>query len=211
MYQQINLYQPIFRHQRQVFSAATLLQAAAVVAVALLVIYGYGRWQLAGLETQATRLEAREKAFTLQLGRVDPSAGRERRKQVEAEVAKLNAELATQQELADVLAKRPLGTREGFSPYLAALGRRHSEGLWLTEVRINGATGAMELAGHSVRADLVPEYLKRLGAEQALTGQRFDHLKIERSDQIGAGAEVAFRVSSRAVGEVDQPGRRPSP
>ena len=36
MYQQINLYQPIFRKQRQIFSAVTMLQALGVVAVALL-------------------------------------------------------------------------------------------------------------------------------------------------------------------------------
>ena len=36
MYQQINLYQPIFRKQRQIFSAVTMFQAIGVVAAALL-------------------------------------------------------------------------------------------------------------------------------------------------------------------------------
>jgi len=37
MYQQINLYQPIFRKQRQIFSATTLAQVLGIVTVALLV------------------------------------------------------------------------------------------------------------------------------------------------------------------------------
>jgi hypothetical protein len=42
IYQQVNLYQPIFKRQRHIFSALTMLQSAAVVIVALLTIYGYG-------------------------------------------------------------------------------------------------------------------------------------------------------------------------
>ena len=52
MYQQINLYQPIFRKQRQIFSATTLAQVLGVVAAALLLLYGYGLLQVRGLEGQ---------------------------------------------------------------------------------------------------------------------------------------------------------------
>jgi hypothetical protein len=196
MYQQINLYQPIFRKQPQVFSAAAMLQAAAVVIVALAAVYGYGRWQLARLEAEVVQLEGQEKAFAAQLARIDPSAGAARRKAVEDEIANLNAALLAQQKLIDVLRAQPLAMTNGFSPYLAALGRQHVNGLWLTELDVNGATGTMELAGQTVRAELVPEYLQRLGNEAALAGQRFDRLRIERNEQ---SERVAFRVSSRTV------------
>ncbi len=42
----------------------------------------------------------------------------------------------------------------------------------------------------------MPAYLQSLGAETALTGQRFDRLEIERDKD---GAEISFHVTSRKV------------
>jgi len=196
IYQQINLYQPIFRKQRQVFSAATMAQTAALVAVVLLGLYVFGRFQVAALEAEGVQLEAREKALTAQLGRIDPKTGAGRRAEVEQDIKKLNATLLEQQRLIDVLRDQPLGTTEGFSGYLAALGRQHTAELWLTDLTINGATRAIDLGGRSVRAELVPLYLQHLGRETALAGQRFDRLDIERDED---KPEVAFHVTSRNV------------
>ena len=67
MTQQVNLYQPIFRKQRKVFSAVTIAQAAAVFIVGLLLIYGYGRWQLAALGADIDALELQRNAAMLHL------------------------------------------------------------------------------------------------------------------------------------------------
>jgi hypothetical protein len=196
IYQQVNLYQPIFRKQRQVFSARTMAQAILVVAAALLAIYAYGIWELSGLDAEVVQLEGREKAFAAQLGRIDPNLGANRRAEVDQEIKSLSATLNDQQRLIDVLRDQPLGTTQGFSSYLAALGRQHTPLLWLTSLTINGATRAVDLGGRSVRAELVPEYLQHLGAETALAGQRFDRLDIERDKD---GTEIEFHVKSRKV------------
>ncbi len=196
MYQQINLYQPIFRKQRQIFSATTLVQGVGIVAAALLAIYGYGLLQVRGLEGEVVQLEGREKALTTQIARIDPAQNQHRRTEVDEELKKLNATLVTQQRLIDVLRERPLGSQRGFSGYLAALGREHTAELWLTQFAINGSTGALEIAGRSTRPELVPEYLQRLGHEQALTGQRFDALEIARDADNG---EAVFHATSQAA------------
>jgi hypothetical protein len=196
MYQQINLYQPIFRKQRQIFSATTLAQAIGIVVAALLAIYAYGLVQVRGLETQVVQLEGREKALTTQLARIDPGQSQHRRAEVEQELKRLNATLVAQQRLIEVLRKQPLGNTTGFSPYLAALGRQRTPELWLTQFAINGGTGALELAGRSTRPEIVPEYLQRLGRETALTGQRFDALAIERDKSTG---EAVFTATSQAA------------
>jgi hypothetical protein len=196
VYQQVNLYQPIFRRQRQVFSATAMLQACAVVTLALLVIYAYGFWQVKGLEAEAVQLEGREKTYAAQLARLDPTSSQQRRQDVEQQLAELNAQLVEQQRLIEVLRKQALGDTAGFSSYLTALARRHKQGLWLTEVRIHGAARSLDLIGKTVRPDLVPEYLLDLGKEEALAGQKFDVLEIERSED---NTEVSFRVSSRPV------------
>ena len=196
MYQQVNLYQPIFRKQRQIFSATTLAQSLGVVVAALLAIYGYGLLQVRGLEGEVVQLEGLEKALTMQIARIDPAQSQHRRAEMEEELKKLNSTLVTQQRLIDVLRERPLGLQAGFSGYLAALGRERTPELWLTEFAINGSTGALELAGRSTRPELVPEYLQRLGHEKALTGQRFDALEIEHDAKNG---EAVFRATSQAA------------
>jgi Tfp pilus assembly protein PilN len=196
IYQQVNLYQPIFRKQRQIFSAITMLQVAAVVAVALLGFYFLGLWRVAELEAEVARLERAEMGLMTRLASIDPSLTANRRAEVDRELKTLNATLNDQQQLVDVLKDHPLGTTEGFSGFLAALGRQHTPQLWLTDFAINGGTRALELGGRSTRAELVPEYLQRLGSEPALAGQRFNRLEIELDDE---SAEVTFRARSKAA------------
>ena len=196
MYQQVNLYQPIFRKQRQIFSAATMGQAVGVVAAALLAIYAYGLVKVSSLEAAVVQLESREQALTTQLARIDPSVSARRREELEMEVRRLNATLADQQHLIDVLREQPLGRTEGFSGYLAALARQRTPELWLTALTVNGGNGAIELVGRRLTPERVPEYMQRLGAETALAGQRFDQFEIERD---GENGEATFRATSRAA------------
>jgi hypothetical protein len=196
IYQQVNLYQPIFRRQRQIFSAATMLQSAAVVVVALLTIYFYGVWQVGLLQAQVLELEGRERAYSARLARLDPSENTNRRQEVERELERLNSTLLAQQRLIDILRDQPLGSTAGFSAELAALGRRHSSGLWLTELRINGGTDSIELVGRTSDPGMIPAYLLRLGEEDALAGKRFDRFEIERTED---SSELTFRVSSKAM------------
>jgi hypothetical protein len=196
MYQQINLYQPIFRKQRQVFSATTLLQALGLVTAALLVIYGYGLVTVRSLEAEVAQLETREQALTMQLARIDPELGRGQREQIERELGRLSSKLLEQQQLVEVLREQPLGSTAGFSGYLAAIGRQREPALWLTGIAINGSTGAIELAGRSLAPERVPEFMQRLGREPVLAGQRFDQFEIERDEETG---EAMFRATSRAV------------
>jgi MSHA biogenesis protein MshI len=173
-----------------------MLRSAGLFVLALAGIYVYGFWQVAGLEAEVVQLEGREAALTVQLSSIDPTLSADRRAEVDEELQRLNAQLVTQQRLIDVLRDQPLGDTNGFSGYLAALGRQHTSQLWLTDFAINGGANALELGGRSLRAELVPEYLQRLGREPAMSGQRFDRLEIERDEQSG---EVKFRVSSRAA------------
>jgi Tfp pilus assembly protein PilN len=196
MYQQINLYQPIFRKQRQIFSAVTMAQGLGLVTAGLLAIYAFAALQVVDLEKEVVQLEGREKALTAQLARIDPTLNDNRRAEVEAELKRLNATLLDQQRLIEVLREQPLGSAEGFSPYLAALGRQRTPELWLTRIAVNGGSHAIELTGRSTRAALVPEYLQTLGREPALSGQRFDRLDIDRDEESG---QAVFHATSRAA------------
>ncbi len=193
IYQQVNLFHPIFRKQRQVFSATMLAQSSGVVAVALITIYVFGLFQVRALEAEVVSLEGSERNKAIQLAGIDTTSGANRRSGIEAELEQLAATLADQQRLIDVLAEQPLGSQQGFSHFLAALARSTSDGLWLQEISIDGVRGTINLDGYSFNAERVPAYLMTLGEQEALAGQRFDEFWVERAETDG----VKFRVSSR--------------
>jgi Tfp pilus assembly protein PilN len=203
MYQEINLYQPIFRRQRQIFSAATMLGIVGTVSVALATIWLVGVWQAGALETEAIRLEGQERALTQRLASLDTGAGERRRHEVERDIERLTIEVDVQQRLIGVLADRPLASTDGFSPHLTALARRHRSGVWLTDIAIDGGSGAIELTGHALSADRVAAYLQDLSHESALSGQRFELMRIERSEN---EAGVVFRVSSPSATKSERRG-----
>ncbi len=200
LYQQINLYQPIFRRQQHVFSAVAMVKVVGVVAVALALVYFYGVWQVLGLEAEVVILEGREKAYAAQLARLDPTETIQRRQRMEDELKQLNETLLQQQRLVEILREQPLGSAGGFSMQLAALARGHHDGLWLTRMVFSGGTGEMQLSGVSMRPETIPEYLRRLGDEEALQGQRFDTFEIDRPE---GSAQVNFRVSSQSLSQED--------
>ncbi len=195
MYQQINLYQPIFRKERHLLSALTVAQAAGMLTVTLLLIYGFANWQVLGLEAEVLQLENREQAYAQKVQRLGLGSDAERRQRLETELQQVNAELARQQQLVEILKKQEFGGATGFSPRLTALAHTQVKGLWLTRVALSGAAGEMQLAGESLFAGLVPEYLNRLSAEPAMEGVGFFSLEIQR---VPDNKRVTFSVSSRS-------------
>src|SRR4051812_33188494 len=53
MSQQINLYSPLFRKQKKLFTALAMVQALGIVVIALVGLYGYARVQVTELAGQA--------------------------------------------------------------------------------------------------------------------------------------------------------------
>ena len=193
--QQINLYQPIFRHQRPIFSANVLAPSLAVLVLVLVAISGYGLIQVRALEAEAVFLDGQERAQSAQLASLDQSSGIRRRDELEAELARLNARLTEQQRLVDVLEDNPPGEINGFSELLAGLGRRRTDGVWLTRIEVDGGSGGVELAGQSIAPELVPVFLQALSEDPALSGRLFDAFELARESP----GSVSFRVASRAV------------
>ncbi len=198
MRQQVNLYQPIFRRERRVFSAVTIAQAAALVVAGLALMYGYARAQLAQLETERARLEAQvaERAARVErLARQYPP--RRRDEALARRVAALERELEAKRELAEGLEGGRFGNAQGLSPYLEALARRRVNGLWLRTVAVGDGGAALLLEGSALDARLVPRLVQALGREPAYAGRAFERLVIERPR--AAPRRVDFRLR---VGEV---------
>jgi len=197
--QQINLYAPIFRKQSKVFSATAMLQGLLVIAVVVGVFFYTISLQTSLLETRANdssrQLQAeleRLKAYGVR------GAPAERAKALAERRKTLEASLAAHKQALEAFDSGALGRDEGYSELLRALARRSMEGVWLTRIEFAEANGELSLAGRATRAELVPAYLERLRAEEALRSQEFARLEVTRP----ANARyVEFVLSSSEAAE----------
>ena len=198
MYQQINLYQPILGHQRHVFSAPAMAKAVAIVAIALLGIYAWGLVHVLGLEAEVAQLEEREVAYASKLESMSFGSDAERLRSVNDEIVALNREIEKRSLLVGTLQQRTLGSSAGFAPRIEALARRTLDGIWLTEIVIDGPAKHLKLAGLTEDPDRIPDYLQGLSEDAALTGTVFHTLEISRDEE---RALTAFEVASVAERE----------
>jgi hypothetical protein len=197
--QQINLYQPIFRQERKLFSAATVAFGLALVLAALIGLWAFAASKVARLEGELESVREQQQAQerlaaatgVLRAQRANPTT-------VRARIEQLSRELAERSHARDLLRGGAAGHTAGFAPRLEALALQHTEGLWLDHIVLAGAGNVMSLSGGALDPALVPKYLQALSAAPALNGARFDEFVIERPQDAG----VRFRAGSAALTEV---------
>ncbi len=195
MRQEINLYQPIFRKQKKVFSAIALLQASAAVIIGLVLVYAFGLWrvevldgELAALKEQRVAASRRIESLTRQLPEKKKSL------ELEAQVQRLVRDLQRRRQVEDLLTSGAYGNRRGFSEHLAGLARQHIDGLWLKNLEISEATKDVGLSGSALHPELVPRYVQRFSAEPALAGMRFQTLRMERPETARSRVDFELRT-----------------
>jgi hypothetical protein len=212
MFQQINLYEPIFRQEHKLFSAKTICGGLGIVAAGLVAIALFSLWRVILLDRLLHTVrsqEAAQRAFIehansiVNLGE-SPQA-------IETRLKSIAIDLERRQQALRYLrggdAGGPAGTgggagspgrgNRGFSGRMAALARQQLDGLWVTGATFTANSGRFELSGSATSAELVPIYLGRLTSEAALAGIPLQSIEI-RQPKKPAGGEIEFTVSSAA-------------
>lgn len=198
--QQVNLYQPIFRAERRLFSATTIGVALAAICVALLGIWAFGYFKLARLDRELDALH-RQEASRLALAEQTAAELRPQASlaEIEADNQRLAGELASrQQALALVQQMAPAKASAGFAEQLAALGRQQVEGVWLRKIVLAASGGHLLLQGSANSPSAIPEYVQALAREPVLASAHFDDFKVERLEKSTPG-RVSFRLASADV------------
>jgi hypothetical protein len=196
MYQQINLYQPIFREQQKLFSASAIGLGLGVVAVGMLAIAAISWWRVSALERQLRELLAQEKSHQRLLMSGDTLlALGDSRKVSEERLKTLAVELERRQQALRYLRGGAAGGHTGFAARMEALAHQQVDGLWIRGVVFTADSAGFALSGSAVSAALVPGYLSRLAAEPALAGAKLDQFEIRRPEKAVHG-ELDFSVSS---------------
>jgi hypothetical protein len=193
--QQINLFNPTLQRQQKLFSAVAIVQALLVIGIGGMALTAFMSYRVAGIErlAEAGRSQvAQREALLVKVTR--EFAPRKRDDALAQEVAEMEANLNVLQDAKDMLLRGDFGNAVGYSVYLRGLARQSVAGVWLTRLTIAGDDIGIE--GNSVRADLVPHYIRLLAAESAFQGKSFGGLDITGPDdaasKTGAGKEMAI-------------------
>lgn len=195
MYQQINLYQPVFRQQHKIFSARTLLLALVTVAVLLLGIYAHARWALATLDHTATSIEQQYQQLDTQLGNLELINQSSNPGALENEIAQLQHNITEQQTLLDSFGQLSITPAAGFGEFFETLARQTLPGIWLTGIRLT-QDGETELRGTTLDPELVPGYLQLLPDQSRFKSLQQGSVHMVRHDPDKAEIEFVLRSTN---------------
>lgn len=199
MKQQINLYLPIFRGEKQPFSAQTMLYALAGVAAVLMLYYGYASWSLGPMKKELASAQQQHNDALKRLETLGQQAqANQKDAALEQEVARFTAERDAKQQVLNNLTGGGLGNTQGFSAQIEGLARQRVEGLWLTNISIGEGGASFSLNGGTLAPELVPVLLQALGKEPVFKGIEFKTLLMERSEQQPSRVNFTLRTGDTA-------------
>jgi len=179
MRQQVNLFLPMFRKERKVFSARTLLFICTLALTALLVAYGFSRWQLVRLDGTLAGLRKQHAALASELATLKPPPATDT-SALDARIKTLKARLQARRQLVNGIERLVDANRRGFADQFRALAREHVRGLWLTGLQINRQQDGLVLKGVALQPQLVPAYLQMLPSQGAFRGVDFHTVELKR-------------------------------
>lgn len=196
MTQQVNLYQPILRQQKRVFSSETILMIVAGVGIVMLLLWAFNAWQLGVQRDRLAEVQARETETAARVAKLSRQISQQ---VVSTELRQRVEQLRAERDLKDRLFQTLFAEdsnqgrfSNGFVPPLEALGRQRIGGLWLTRIAFVSSGQDIELAGRTERAELVPQLVGNLGKEEALSTLVFQNVRVLQD-----GSRLSFELSTR--------------
>lgn len=199
MNQNINLYQPIFRRQRKIFSAETMLSMMGILIVGLVAIFLFSQWRYGQLEDRVEQLAEQEEQALARLSSLEETLPkRQESPALRRAVEEAERDRELKRRALEVLDDGVLGEQKGFSGYLTALARQRVEPVWLTGIRIGGGGAELDLRGRTQQASQVPVYLQKLSDEAIFSGTDFRRMQIDRTELDTGGSVLEFRLSTRS-------------
>jgi MSHA biogenesis protein MshI len=202
--QQVNLYQPIFRKQRIIFSAQTMLLSGLGFLVLLTAFAFLINHRVTSLEAELERQKQSEQRAVSQIARIrETLPPQEPDADLVAQIERLEQRRDRLEQTAQLLRTRVPESRPRLRPRLEALARQHPEGLWLTGVELGANGNRLRLRGRALSARLVPSYLDGLSGEPVLQGLAFRQVQVHTATDDLPG--VTFMVSTEPGGEEESP------
>ncbi len=195
--QQINLFQPMFRREKKMFTFAALRQVSLILVLAFLAVSIYGvasNYRLGGRIAAQQRAQAEKQAA---LSAVEiKQVGHDEALSAEEELSMVRNEYQARQALAQLMGAQDRLHVYGFSAYLAAFSQKMLPGMWLTRFSVSGDGSGLELRGGTMEPALLPEFVQSLHDVPALAEMQFRLLQMEREDSGSRWLEFVLNTAN---------------
>lgn len=180
----LNLFDPALQPQNDPWTSRNLGLGLAASALLCSVWAGWAHWQQSRtadaqrvLEPQLQQARNETKQLSQQIAGYKPSVDLLQ----ELENGRLRLQART--EVLALLKKGLTSQTDSPAEWLRGLARQIPSGLWLTGFSINSDTGALQIHGRTTDPKLIPEYVRRLNAENTFKGRTFAALEIRKPDE----------------------------
>lgn len=197
MSQQINLYQPIFRKEKIVFSAQTIAWLSLGLVVLLTLWSVLVGQRVAGLEAELERQQQAEQRAVRQVAELQSSMPPEQPDAVlQTQIERLQARRDGLQESLTALERRMPAAEINLLARLDALSVEIPDGLWLTGLLMADQGQTLTLHGNALEARLVPAWLSELSTVEQFSGLGFRQIRLKERPDGQPG--VQFTISTAA-------------
>lgn len=202
MSQQINLINPTLIKQKDFLTLVNMGVVYGVFTALMLGWWSYSHQQLKQLTRQKEDLvvavQQTQERLTLQ---VAASAPRAPSLALQQQLALLETKQQVQAQMLTAIEQgRPQQDR-GLANYMRGFARQTVDGLWLTGFSIDETNKTMTVRGRSLEAEVLPNYMQRLGQEPVFAGKLFGGLHVQQASitQPATMAVAARTPSSTGV------------
>ena len=178
--QQINLYLPEFRPNREPIRAVHILWGGLALLVLLLVYSFYSNHQQVVLQQQLVVEQNAQQALLAQLQVLSAKKPAQSSAELDAKITQLQKKLQRHLQILSMISRQDLGNDKGFSAQLNALGQASLSTISVESFSLQRGGKYAELSGLTRGADQIPFYLQRLRRDSSFADVGFGVLNIER-------------------------------
>ena len=179
--QQINLYLPEFRPNREPVRAVHIVWAGAALLLMLIVISWATSRESQKLQQSLTQEQQAMDALQVQLKALSSQRPAQANIDLDEKIALLQKNLQKRTQVLSMISQENLGNDKGFSDLLNALAAASLETISLESFAFSNGGAYVEMAGVTRGADQIPFYLQRLRDNPSFSHVGFGVLAIERS------------------------------
>jgi hypothetical protein len=181
--QQINLYLPEFRPNREPLRAMHMPWGLLAVFILLLAVSVYRNQQHTQLLIQLTQAQQTQQTLQTQLQNVTAQIAAPNSVDLDKKIQQLQKDLQRRQQILAIISSKDLGNDKGFSAQLTALAEAALNTLSIETFSLQQGGTYAELSGKARSADQIPLYLQKLRASESFANVGFGVLNIIRDEK----------------------------
>ncbi len=179
--QLINLFPASMRPKKDPLDWRHLQLYVFVLVTVMAIVYV---WQWSTLQKQSQELTTarlNQQQLNNKLSELKASVPAGEKQRLENELKREKERLALLRESQNLYLQNVGDERRGFYGAMAAIANNAGREISIERILIQGKTRQLSLAGQANKAEFVPEYLRALQGEPALSGASFSELELSRN------------------------------